>query len=72
MPVAAWQGSHHELERLQRAIARHCTCELPMLGRPAQHCSAHAMLVDQSALNHLLYVFRLRFDFIHKEFVPEP
>ena len=68
MPVAVWQGTYRELMRLQRAVARHCECVSPMLGLPAQNCTAHAMLADQSALNHLLYVYRMRSTFIRKEF----
>jgi hypothetical protein len=43
-----------------------------MLGLPGQTCPPHAMLKEQSALDHLLYVFRVRGVFVTREFYALP
>jgi hypothetical protein len=67
-----WQGSSVEFDRLQVAVARNCECVVGMLGLPSMACSAHVMLADQNALNHLLYVYRTRRVFITREFYAFP
>jgi hypothetical protein len=70
--TAIWQGTDDELARLQTAVAGYCDCVPAMLGLPAQTCPSHAMLNEQSALDHLLYVFRMRGVFIKREFYALP
>jgi len=43
-----------------------------MLGIPSQTCSAHQLLERQSALDRLLYVYRVRRVFITREFYAFP
>jgi hypothetical protein len=49
-----WRGTPAEWFDLQRAIANNCTCdnEHPERGE----CTAHRLLHDQKALNHLGYL----------------
>src|SRR5258707_12142940 len=68
MVKAIWQGTDDELARLHGAIAHYCDCVPPMLGLPVQTCPAHAMLDEQRALDHLLYVLRVRGLFVRREF----
>src|SRR5258708_39259648 len=68
MVKAIWQGTDDELARLHGAIAHYCDCVPAMLGLPVQTCPAHAMLDEQSALDHLLYVLRVRGLFVRREF----
>jgi hypothetical protein len=72
MAAAIWPGTDDEFGRLQAAVAGHCQCVPAMLGVLAQTCPAHAMLKDQSALDHLLYVFRVRGVFVRREFFASP
>ena len=68
MVKAIWQGTDDELARLHGAIAHYCDCVPAMLGLPVQTCPAHAMLDEQSVLDHLLYVLRVRGMFVKREF----
>jgi hypothetical protein len=72
MSTAIWPGTEDELARLQEAVAAYCDCVPGMLGLAAQTCSSHAMLKEQSALDHLLYVFRVRGLFVKREFYALP
>jgi hypothetical protein len=72
MTTAIWPGSAREFARLLKAVARNCTCEPMPGGLVAQQCAAHAMLRDQTDLDHLLYVFRTRGVFVRREFYAEP
>jgi hypothetical protein len=47
-------------------------CVGSMLGLAPQICSVHHMLKDQSALDRLLFVYRLRRVFITREFYAFP
>jgi hypothetical protein len=68
MATAIWRGTDDELARLLGAVAEYCDCVPTMVGLPMQTCPAHAMLKEQSALDHLLYVFRTRGVFVTREF----
>lgn len=70
MEEVAWHGTAGELTRLQWAVAQHCDCVAGTLGLPS--CAAHAMLNDQSSLDHLLYVYRMRKLFIRRELYALP
>jgi hypothetical protein len=54
---AVWHGSDRAFIELTRSIAQHCTCPRPGSGRPI--CGAHRLLLDQRALDGLLFVRRL-------------
>ena len=68
MATAVWQGTVEEFDRLQGAVAGNCECVPAMLGIAEQTCPPHAMLLEQSVLDHLLYVFRMRGVFVRREF----
>jgi hypothetical protein len=72
MACVTWQGTNRELARLERVLSRNCECVDAMLGLPPCVCPAHAMLQDQSTLDHLLYVYRMRKVFITREFYALP
>jgi hypothetical protein len=72
MACENWQGTEREFARLQRAVNHNCECIGAMLGLPPSVCAAHAMLDDQSALDHLLYVYRMRKIFITRELYALP
>ena len=67
-----WQGTERELARLQRAIERHCDCEPLADYGPPHTCQPHNMLSEQTVLDHLLYVFRVRATFLRNEFTFGP
>jgi hypothetical protein len=72
MAISTWQGTDQEFVRLREAVAQNCDCVGSMLGLPPQSCSVHQMLEHQSALDHLLYVYRVRRVFITREFYAFP
>jgi hypothetical protein len=66
VPTQQWNGTTRELERLCAAIERNCACDEPVLqARPT--CAAHALLSRQTTLDHLLFVYRTRQQFISQE-----
>ena len=68
MAEAVWQGTEQEFLRLRNALARHCNCVGTWDDNQWQTCAPHAMLGSQAALDHLLYVFRVRGLFVRREF----
>ncbi len=68
MRIAIWQGTSQELRQLREAVELNCECVLAANDTPGVVCAAHAMLVDQCLINHLLYGYRLRAIFIRGEF----
>jgi len=58
--VTVWHGTSDEMWRLHAAIRRYCACAGGAIGAAPTVCPAHAMLLDQRVLDHLLYVFRTR------------
>ena len=72
MGTASWHGSQRELVRLEQAVDGHCECIGGLLSFPAGRCSAHQMLTNQSTLDHLLYVYRMRKLFIRRELYALP
>ena len=70
--ATAWQGTARELGRLKKAVARNCECVQGFNELPEVTCAAHQMLRDQTALDHLLYVYRMRGVFIRREFYALP
>jgi hypothetical protein len=72
MVISRWQGTDDEFARLRQAVARNCMCVGSMLGLAPQTCSVHHLLNDQSALDRLLFVYRLRRVFITREFYAFP
>jgi hypothetical protein len=72
MAEATWQGTDREFARLQQAVARNCDCVGGMLGLSPRMCTVHLMLDNQSVLDHLLYVYRVRRVFVTREFYAFP
>lgn len=73
MPTpVTWRGTPRESARLQAAVAQHCECVDGIAGLPSVRCSAHQLLTDQSMLDHLLYVYRMRRLFIRRELYASP
>lgn len=65
--TTVWRGSEADLEALQSAVKRNCTCV------PAEFtCAAHEMLDDQLAIDHLVFVAKVRRSYLKAEFVLEP
>jgi hypothetical protein len=56
-PAPVWHGSERALIELTRSITHHCTCP-PRPAGPAI-CGAHRLLLDQRALDGLLFARRL-------------
>ena len=50
MPPPTWNGSFDEAMRLVEVITHHCECE-----KLKRRCPAHDMMLDQRAINHLLF-----------------
>jgi hypothetical protein len=67
-----WRGTPRELTRLQHAVAEHCECVPGMFGLPPTRCAGHEMLRNQTLLDHLLYVYRMRRIFIRRELYALP
>ena len=72
MEQVAWHGTAREFARLHEAVAQYCDCERGMFGLPPTTCAAHLLLGDQSSLDHLLYVYRMRKLFIRRELYALP
>ena len=72
MVTVTWRGTNEEFARLRQAIERNCQCVEGMFGLPPTTCAAHAMLSQQSTLDHLLYVYRTRRQFITRELYALP
>jgi len=61
-----WHGSDQELFRLQEAIVHNCSSSGSVCAD--SECRAHAMLLDQAIVDHLVYVYRSRECFARQEF----
>ena len=72
MAISMWHGTDQELVRLREALAQNCDCISGSFGSSSRTCSVHQMLEQQSALDHLLYVYRVRRVFITREFYAFP
>jgi len=64
MHIVTWQGTDDEFTRLYDAVIRNCEC----MGVSGYCCGAHAMLADQTVLDRLLWIFRVRGMFLAREF----
>jgi hypothetical protein len=54
-----WHGTKEEHIQLSNAVARHCSCEVGMMGVRVVFCEAHRMLAeDQRVLDGLLFARR--------------
>ena len=54
-----WHGTKDEQKRLANAVARHCSCEVGMMGVRVNTCAPHRMLAeDQRVLDGLLFARR--------------
>jgi hypothetical protein len=70
MVIQQWNGTRQELDRLRAAIELNCGCaQAPPPAGPT--CPAHALLLGQATLDHLLFVYRTRTRFIAREFRPD-
>ena len=61
MQETVWPGTPAERQRLLASVARNCACDTePVTPRPTL-CSVHrAVVFDQSFLDRLIYVRRMR------------
>ena len=63
-----WHGNADELASLHRAVRHHCACRFDEItGGLRTPCRAHTLLADQSALDHLVHVRRMRAWFVANE-----
>jgi hypothetical protein len=54
-----WHGTKDEHKRLTNAVARHCSCEVGMMGVRVNVCAPHRMLAEeQRVLDGLLFARR--------------
>ena len=57
--AVVWHGSKEEHKWLTNAVARHCNCEVGMMGVRVNVCAPHRMLAeDQRVLDGLLFARR--------------
>lgn len=71
LPV--WHGTSAEGLALAETIHRYCTCDLNGLGQVRTCCASHRMLVvDQRALDGLLFWRHAAAVLTHDEFSPCP
>jgi len=63
-----WHGTADELAALHCALHHYCACRIDEItGEAGTPCSAHTLLADQSALDHLVHVRRMRAWFVANE-----
>jgi hypothetical protein len=55
-----WRGTDDELRRLQTAVEHNCTCPSLASSSADPTCVSHAVLANESVVDHLLYVYRMR------------
>lgn len=56
-----WRGTEQESRDLIEAIKPNCACTYaPITGARVTTCPSHAMLLEQAALDHLLFARRIR------------
>ena len=66
-----WHGTDGELAQLHLALRHYCNCRFDqMTGEVLGRCGAHTVLADQSALDHLVHVRRMRAWFVSNEMGP--
>jgi hypothetical protein len=59
MAAVQWHGTPDEAEALASAARTNCNCTFGgYSGAPLTTCPAHEMMLNQTALDHLLYVRR--------------
>ena len=69
MLIQQWHGTRQELDRLRAAIESTCGCaQAPPPTGPT--CPAHALLLGQATLDHVLFGYRPSTRFIAREFPP--
>jgi len=71
MGQPVWYGTQGEAVMLTKAIASNCTCEFNAAGCRLSTCGAHQMLLQQRALNGLLFVRTIRQRFVREEWMSE-
>jgi hypothetical protein len=57
---AGWHGTDDELMRLSAAIERQCDCSTAPRVPESPACGAHALLMDERVLDHLVYAYRMK------------
>jgi hypothetical protein len=63
-----WHGTADELVALHHALRHYCACRFDeKTGELGAPCRAHTLLADQSALDHLVHVRRMRVWFVANE-----
>ncbi len=55
-----WHGTQQEAGELVGAINRVCACEYGAGNVVLRRCAAHSLLLDQAALDRLLFLRRIR------------
>ncbi len=66
-----WHGNADELAALHSAVRHYCACRFDeVTGELRTPCRAHTLLADQSALDHLVHVRRMRAWFVANEMDP--
>jgi hypothetical protein len=68
--IQQWHGTTQELEQLRQAVELNCACAGTPRA-PGPTCPAHALLTSQATLDHLLFVYRTRIQFLVPEFQPD-
>jgi len=63
-----WHGTQTEVVVLIHSIKQHCTCEFETSGKRIGDCSAHQMLLNQRALDGLLFARRMAQRLLIEEF----
>src|SRR5438477_11196311 len=71
MSNASWHGTDDEFRRLMAAVASHCTCTRDIESGAHATCGPHAMVADEHVLNHLVYVSRIREEFVSEEWASQ-
>ena len=66
--VTVFHGTPTEFHLLQLAIDRNCTCATNPTGQRTTCCSAHALLLDQHALDRLLFYRRIGYRMLAQEY----
>jgi hypothetical protein len=60
-----WHGTADEFAALHRALRHYCACRIDeVTGEVGTPCRGHTLLADQSALDHLVHVRRMRAWFV--------
>jgi hypothetical protein len=71
MPDATWHGTARELQRLEAVVQANCSCEGGGRREEFGLCAPHRLFRQQRVLDRLLFVRRIRDQFISREFTTD-